>query len=46
VNPNNIEVSVGFDTLKKRIDLVGGTLQYTTPEDTLNQFVIRLPSMD
>jgi two-component system sensor histidine kinase DegS len=46
VNPNNNEESVGFDTLKKRIDLVGGTLQYAMPEETLNQFVVRLPSID
>ncbi|MBN1562227.1 MAG: hypothetical protein JXA10_00180 [Anaerolineae bacterium] len=45
-NPDNNEESVGFDTLKKRIELVGGTLEYVPIDETLNQFNVRLPAIE
>jgi two-component system sensor histidine kinase DegS len=45
-NPDNNEESVGFDALKKRIELVGGTLDYVAIDDSLNQFNVRLPALE
>ncbi len=44
--PDNNEESMGFDTLKKRVELVGGTLEYTTIDESINQFSVRLPALD
>jgi len=45
-NPNNNEEGVGFDTLKKRVELVGGTLDYLVVDESLNQFTVRLPALE
>ena len=45
-SPDNNEESVRFDTLKKRIELVGGSLEYRTVDESLNQFSVRLPALE
>lgn len=42
-NPDNNEEGVGFHTLKKRIELVGGQLEFASITDEQSLFTIMLP---
>lgn len=42
-NPDSNEESVGFHTLKKRIELVSGSLEFETVGDDQSFFIIQLP---